>query len=106
MNERGAAVAPWQAEPAGEDVASPPTRGVRRDAWRMLRRARLGLAGMVILLLIALAAVTAPLIAPHDPYQGNLSVSRQCPAFTVCPNLGGSFARNTATQGSLEYPLG
>ena len=32
-----------------------------------------------------LAAVLAPAIAPHDPYQGSLSVSRQCPAFTTCP---------------------
>jgi len=105
MNERGA-IAQAVAAPVAEEAVSPPTRGVRRDAWRMLRHARLGLAGVVILLLIALAAVTAPLIAPHDPYQGNLAVSRQCPAFTACPNLGGSFARNTATQGSLEYPLG
>jgi peptide/nickel transport system permease protein len=72
----------------------------------MLRRARLGLAGMVILLVITLAAIAAPLIAPHDPYEGSLGVSRRCPAFTICPNLGGSFARSSATQGSLEYPLG
>jgi peptide/nickel transport system permease protein len=111
MNERGA-VAQWQAGPAGpagpagEQAASPPARRARRDAWRMLRRARLGLVGMAILLVIALAAIAAPLIAPHDPLQGTLSASRQCPAFTTCPNLGGSFARNTATQGTLEYPLG
>lgn len=72
----------------------------------MLKRARLGLAGMVILAVIAVAAIAAPLIAPHDPLQGTLTASRQCPAFTTCPNLGGSFARNTAREGTLEYPLG
>jgi peptide/nickel transport system permease protein len=64
------------------------------------------MAGVLILLVITLAAIAAPLIAPHDPYQGNLSVSRQCPAFTTCPNLGGSFARTGPSQGTLEYPLG
>jgi peptide/nickel transport system permease protein len=64
------------------------------------------MAGIVILAIIAVAAVAAPLVAPHDPYQGSLSVSRQCPAFTTCPNLGGSFARTGAGEGTLEYPLG
>mgnify|MGYP000949367973 CR=1 FL=1 len=89
-----------------EEAQRPASRGARNDLWRTLRRARLGMAGIVILAIIALAAVSAPLIAPHDPYQGSLNVSRVCPAFTTCPNLGGSFARNTASQGTLEYPLG
>jgi peptide/nickel transport system permease protein len=89
-----------------EEARRPASRGVRTDLWRTLRRARLGLVGIVILGLITAAAIAAPLIAPHDPYQGSLAASRQCPAFTTCPNLGGSFARNAATQGSLEYPLG
>jgi peptide/nickel transport system permease protein len=105
MSERGA-VAQWQAGEREDGFARPAGRGARRDAWRMLRRARLGLVGVVVLLIITLAAIAAPLIAPHDPLEGSLSVSRQCPAFTTCPNLGGSFARNTATEGSLEYPLG
>src|SRR4051812_5439070 len=89
-----------------EEARRPATRGVRSDLWRTLRRARLGMAGIVILGIIALAAVAAPLVAPHDPYQGSLSVSRQCPAFTTCPNLGGSFARTGASQGTTEYLLG
>src|SRR5215213_718559 len=104
MAERGA-TALLEREQLGE-ARRPAARGVRSDLWRTLRRARLGLVGIVILAVIAFAAIAAPIVAPHDPYQGSLSVSRQCPAFTTCPNLGGSFARNTATQGSLEYPLG
>ena len=104
MAERGAAALLEREQQ--EEARRPATRTMRGDLWRTLRRARLGLAGVVILAVIALAAVAAPVVAPHDPLQGSLSVSRQCPAFTTCPNLGGSFARNTATQGSLEYPLG
>jgi peptide/nickel transport system permease protein len=81
-------------------------RSGRRRAWRTLRRARLGMVGMVILLIITLAAIAAPWIAPHDPYQGNLSRSRRCPAFTTCPNLGGSFARTGPTRGTTENLLG
>jgi peptide/nickel transport system permease protein len=89
-----------------EEARRPAARGVRADVWRTLRRARLGLVGIVILAVIAIAAVAAPVIAPHDPYQGSLSVSRQCPAFTTCPNLGGSFARTGAREGTTEYLLG
>src|ERR671916_825447 len=82
------------------------SRSARKRAWRTLRRARLGLVGMVILLIITLAAIAAPWIAPHDPYQGNLTRSRRCPAFTTCPNLGGSFARTGPTKGTTENLLG
>jgi peptide/nickel transport system permease protein len=72
----------------------------------MLWRGRLGLVGLIILLAIAAAAMAAPWVAPHDPYQGSLTVSRRCPAFTICPNLGGSFARTAPTSGTTEYLLG
>jgi peptide/nickel transport system permease protein len=89
-----------------DEARRPASRTARGDLWRTLRRSRLGMAGIVILAIIAVAAIAAPLVAPHDPYQGSLSVSRQCPAFTTCPNLGGSFARTGAREGTLEYPLG
>jgi peptide/nickel transport system permease protein len=89
-----------------DEARRPASRTARGDLWRTLRRSRLGMAGIVILAIIAIAAIAAPLVAPHDPYQGSLSVSRQCPAFTTCPNLGGSFARTGAREGTLEYPLG
>jgi len=89
-----------------DEARRPASRTARGDLWRTLRRSRLGMAGIVILATIACAAIAAPLVAPHDPYQGSLSVSRQCPAFTTCPNLGGSFARTGAREGTLEYPLG
>ena len=99
------------ARPAAQDSAlraqqSALKRGARQRAWRTLRRGRLGLVGVAILLVIILAAIFAPWIAPHDPFQGSLSASRRCPAFTTCPNLGGSFARTGPTRGSTEYLLG
>jgi peptide/nickel transport system permease protein len=84
-------------------VARPTDRG---QAWRMLLRGRLGLAGLVMLLAIATTAIAAPWFAPHDPYQGLLTASRRCPAFTTCPNLGGTFARTGPTSGTTEYVLG
>jgi peptide/nickel transport system permease protein len=99
-------------------------RNMRRRAWRMLRRGRLGLVGLVLLLIITLAAIFAPLVAPHDPLVGKLEDSRKCPAFTTCPNLGGAVGGGQPTniggfnlpgtaagagappKGTLEYPLG
>ncbi len=78
----------------------------RAQAWRTLLRGRLGLAGLVMLVAIATAAIAAPWFAPHDPFQGSLTVSRRCPAFTTCPNLGGTFALTGATSGTTEYLLG
>jgi peptide/nickel transport system permease protein len=99
------------ARPAAQDSAlraqqSALKRGARQRAWRTLRRGRLGLVGAAILLVIVLAAIFAPWLAPHDPFQGSLTASRRCPAFATCPNLGGSFARTGPTRGSTEYLLG
>src|SRR6266516_172083 len=99
------------ARPTAQDSAlraqqSALKRGARQRAWRTLRRGRLGLVGAAILLVIVLAAIFAPWIAPHDPFQGSLSASRRCPAFTTCPNLGGSFARTGPTTGTTEFLLG
>src|SRR3954452_14843075 len=111
-------------KPGIKEAALASRRNMRRRAWRMLRRGRLGLVGLVILLIITFAAVFAPLVAPHDPLVGKLEDSRKCPAFTTCPNLGGTLgsgqpansggfnlpgsAAGTSAppKGTLEYPLG
>lgn len=82
------------------------SRRSQRRFWRTLRRARLGMLGLILLTVITLAAIFAPFVAPHDPQQGDLAASRRCPAFTDCPNLGGSFARSGPERGSTEYLLG
>jgi peptide/nickel transport system permease protein len=111
-------------QPGIKEAALASRRNMRRRAWRMLRRGRLGLVGLFLLLIITVAAIFAPLIAPHDPLVGKLEDSRKCPAFTTCPNLGGSVGGGQPTniggfnlpgtaagasappKGTLEYPLG
>lgn len=60
--------------------------------WRLLWRDKSGLIGLLMFLLVVFAALSAPLISPHDPLQQNLHVSRQPPAW--------------AAEGSSEHLLG
>jgi len=48
------------------------TAGFYADAWRRLRRSRAAMAGLAVVLLFALAALAAPLVAPHDPIEQDL----------------------------------
>jgi peptide/nickel transport system permease protein len=109
-------------KPGIKEAAIASRRNMRRRAWRMLRRGRLGLVGVILLAIITLAAIFAPWVAPHDPLVGKLEDSRKCPAFTTCPNLGGAVGGGQPTniggfnlpganasappKGTLEYPLG
>lgn len=98
-------------------------RNARSGIWRMLRRGRLGLVGLVLLAVIVVAAIFAPLFAPHDPLVGKLEDSRKCPAYTTCPvlggggtggqptaiggfNLPGAASASAPPKGTMEYPLG
>lgn len=77
-------------------TASPPAGGrvVSRASYtlRLLLRDRAGVLGVTILLLVILAAVFAPQIAPHDPGMQNLALGKLPPAWSE--------------GGSWEYPLG
>ncbi|MFP5331390.1 MAG: oligopeptide ABC transporter permease [Acidimicrobiia bacterium] len=53
-----------------------------RIAWRRFLRHRLALAGMVFLSILFVAAVLAPVIAPHDPNVVNTSAFRNPPSTT------------------------
>ena len=46
---------------------SRPSRSLWSDAWRRLRRNRMAMLGLCYLAFLALVALTAPLIAPHNP---------------------------------------
>ncbi len=69
-----------------------PARGRLRTLFRLLSRDTAGLLGVSLFAIIVLTAVLAPVLAPHDPLDQNLSVAKQPPAW----NVGGSW----------EYPLG
>ncbi len=59
---------------------------------RLLWRDKSGMLGMLIFLSIVFVAIFAKSLAPHDPLQQNLRVSKQPPAWHA--------------EGSWEYPLG
>jgi len=48
------------------------TPGFYADAWRRLRRSRAAIAGLVVVGSFAVAAMVAPLLAPHDPISQDL----------------------------------
>lgn len=74
-----------------------------RRALRMLRKNRLGVIGAVILLIVVLAAVFAPVIAPYDVDEpGSLMERLHCPAFTSCPRYG----TDQTIRGSTKHVLG
>ncbi len=53
--------------PAGDDHALPPELGRATHIWRILRRDRTAMLGLVIVGSLVLAAILAPVLAPHDP---------------------------------------
>jgi len=65
--ERLLPVAHWGGEEQQQPLA--PTHSQWSQVWRRFRRDRMALLGAAIVVLLALAAVAAPLLAPHDPTQ-------------------------------------
>ncbi|HXF61180.1 MAG TPA: ABC transporter permease [Caldilineaceae bacterium] len=66
-------------------------------AWRRLRQDRMAMAGLALIVLLALAAILAPVLAPHDPaqqYRDGLTPDGQPIPSTLF------------TEGSLRFPLG
>ncbi len=51
-----------------------------RQAWTRLRRRRSAMLGLVIAVLVVLAALLAPLVAPYDPAQQSWSAVRRAPS--------------------------
>ncbi|MHB8646926.1 MAG: ABC transporter permease [Thermomicrobiales bacterium] len=81
-----------------------PQRSAGKRALRMLRRARLGLAGAIILFIVAIAAIFAPIIAPHDPNDQDLRARLTCPIGTSCPRYGSTPPQRIT--GSSNHLLG
>src|SRR5688572_9753648 len=83
-----ARIAATEAELAGGRRGAP----TLKKTLNRLSKLRVGVTGGVIMLLIVLVAVLAPLVAPHDPYEGELVNRLKPPAWME--------------GGSSTYPLG
>lgn len=77
-------------------------RSNRRRALQMLWHNRLGSIGALILILVVIAAVFAPFLAPADPNHGTIVARLQCPVLTSCPRFG----TNQTIHGSSKHILG
>ncbi len=69
------------AETITSDGLDPRPSSARQLAWRRVARHPTFLAGLAIVLLIAVLAMLAPALAPHDPYAQALSQRRIPPAW-------------------------
>jgi peptide/nickel transport system permease protein len=69
---------------------SPPGSGLWSEAWRRLRRNKAALAGFGVIGLFVFVAIFAPLLAPYDPRETNLSLIQDgcCPGPSVDHPLG------------------
>src|SRR5918999_4030709 len=80
---------------AGDRLGAIPSQGGALAAggalWRELVRRRVALAGLLVFAAIVLIALFAPVVAPHDPIEQDLSKSLQPPVWA---------------GGTLENPLG
>lgn len=84
--------------PARRSSITPPSEaGYLAIAWRRLRRDRAAMFGAALIALITLAAIIAPLLAPHDPteqFRDGLTLDGQPIPSTLL------------TEGSWHFPLG
>jgi ABC-type dipeptide/oligopeptide/nickel transport system permease subunit len=63
----GPGTEPEATEPGATDVADlAAARPLRTDVWRRFKRNKLAMVGLVIIVVLILAAIFAPLIAPYD----------------------------------------
>jgi oligopeptide transport system permease protein len=75
-------------------------RSLWSNAWRQFRRNKLAMFGLFYLCFLAIVAIAAPAISPHNPVQSDLKVAgkyRQAAWIQT---------DNPKTTGSWDYPLG
>jgi peptide/nickel transport system permease protein len=77
-------------------------------AWRRLRRNPVTLAGLVIVLVVALLAICAPLVAPYPPQQGNAAATLRAPSFSHpfgTDSIGFDIFSRTLYAGRLDLAI-
>src|ERR687897_2123460 len=75
-------------------------RSLWSNAWRQFRRNKLAIAGLTYLTFLALVAVLAPVIAPHNPVQSDL---RNAGKYRQAAWIE---TDNPKTTGDWSHPLG
>jgi peptide/nickel transport system permease protein len=66
---------PASVTPAAETIETP-----GRRAWRRLKQRKGAMAGLAVIVIVVLAAILAPWIAPYDPIQQSWSAVRKAPS--------------------------
>ncbi len=64
-------------------LASPPAETIEtpgRRAWRRLKQRKGAMVGLAVIVIVVLAAILAPWIAPYDPIQQSWSAVRKAPS--------------------------
>ena len=77
-------------------------------AWRRLRRNPVTLAGLVIVLVVAALAVSAPLVAPYAPQEGNAAATLRPPSFSHLfgtDSIGFDIFSRTLYAGRLDLAI-
>lgn len=69
-----------------------------QDTLHQFRKNKTGMAGLIMLIIILSLSLTAPFIAPHDPYTGNLN-DRLKPGFWSDDSPEGGYILGTDSQG-------
>lgn len=83
-------------------LAAPPQSSDLALAWRQLKRDRAALLGAVLVLLLVLAALFAPFLAPHDPaeqFRDGLTLDGQPMPSTIMSGGGWRFPLGTDANG-------
>jgi peptide/nickel transport system permease protein len=84
------------AQATAREVEIEAPSGLWKDAWRRLRRNPGAIVGMVLVAFFVLVALLAPLLAPHDPTEGELS---RITGGRCCPGPSGEFLFGVDQQG-------
>jgi len=81
-------------------VPAKPARSLWSNAWRQFRRNKMAIIGLAYLVLLAIVAIFATAIAPHNPVQSDVKTAGQYRQAAWIENV------NPTKSGDWSYPLG
>ncbi len=70
-----------QTIPMGDEAGLPPELGRASHIWRVLRRDRTAMLGLILVAVLAGAALLAPVVAPHDPNAVDVARKYRAPSW-------------------------